>query len=132
MMQKGKAEWGDKQMQNLLGSILRIGVLSSAAVVILGGILFFIQHPGETIDFSIFKSEPARLRNVHTIVIEALHFRSRSVIQSGILLLIATPVFRVLFSLAGFLIEKDKIYIFITSIVLAILCLSLFSSYLTL
>lgn len=130
-MQKEKAAWGDEQMQNLLGSILRIGVLTSAVVVIIGGILFFIQHPGETIDFRIFKSEPARLRNVHTIVIEAMNFRSRSVIQAGLLLLIATPVFRVLFSFIGFLIEKDKVYIFITSLVLIILCLSLFSSYLS-
>ncbi len=132
IMQKVKATWGDEQMRNLLGTLLRIGVLTSAAVVILGGILFFIQHPGETIDFRIFKSEPARLRNVHTIVMEAFHLKSRSVIQFGLLLLIATPVARVLFSLIGFVIEKDKIYIFITAVVLFILCGSLFSSYLTL
>jgi uncharacterized membrane protein len=129
--QKGRVAWGDEQMRNLLGTLLRIGVLTSAAVVIFGGILFFFQHPGETIDFRIFQSEPARLRNVHTIVLEALHFRSRSVIQFGLLLLIATPVARVLFSLVGFVIERDKIYIFITTMVLVILCCSLFSSYLT-
>jgi uncharacterized membrane protein len=128
--QKERVTWGDEQMRNLLGTLLRIGVLTSAVVVIFGGILFFIQHPGETIDFRIFKSEPARLRHVHTIIIEALHFRSRSVIQFGLLLLIATPVARVLFSLVGFVIEKDKIYIFITAMVLFILCCSLFSSYL--
>ena len=130
-MQKQKETWGDEQMRNLLGTLLRIGVLTSASVVILGAMLFFIQHPGETIDFTVFKSEPVRLRHVHTIVLEAIQFKSRSVIQFGLLLLIATPVVRVLFSLIGFVIEKDKIYILITSIVLGILCCSLFSSYLT-
>jgi uncharacterized membrane protein len=131
IMQKMRSTWGDEQMRNLLGTLLRIGVLTSAAVVIFGGILFFIQHPDETIDFSIFKSEPARLRNVHIIIMEALHLKSRSVIQFGLLILIATPVVRVLFSLVGFVIEKDKIYIVITAVVLVILCSSLFSSYIT-
>ncbi len=130
-MQKNKVVWGDLQMRNLLGSLLRIGVLTSASVVVLGAILFFIQHPGETIDFKVFKSEPERLRQFHSVVIEALQFRGKSVIQFGLLLLIATPVARVLFSLIGFIIERDKIYILITSIVLFILFCSLFSSYLT-
>lgn len=130
-MPNHKEAWGDQQMRNILGSLLRIGVLTSAIVVVIGGILFFIQHPGETIDYTIFRSEPARLRHVHTIFLEALQFKSRAVIQFGILLLIATPVARVFFSLVGFIIEGDKIYIIITFIVLAILCCSLFSSYLT-
>lgn len=129
-MLKYKRYQDDEQMRNVLGTLLRVGVLTSASVVILGAILFFIQHPGETIDFKIFKSEPARLRHVHTILIEAMQLKSRSVIQFGLLLLIATPVARVLFSLIGFIIERDKIYIFITSIVLVILCCSLFSGYL--
>lgn len=130
-MQKGKETWGDVQMRNLLGTLLRIGVLMSASIVFSGGVLFFIQHPGLKIDYTIFKSEPERLRNVHTILLEALQFKSRSIIQFGLLLLIATPVARVLFSLIGFMIEKDRIYIVITLIVLVILCGSLFSSYLT-
>ena len=130
MTTKSKLMIGDRQMRNFLGMLLRIGVFTSAAIVLIGAILYFIQHPGESMDFSVFKSEPARLRHVHTIVIEALQFRSRSVIQFGLLLLIATPVARVFFSLIGFIIEKDKIYIAITSLVLLILCFSLFSSYL--
>jgi uncharacterized membrane protein len=128
-MQKEKETWGDEQMRNLLGTLLRVGVLTSASIVLFGGILFFIQHPGLKIDYTEFKAEPERLRNVHTIVLEALRFKSRSIIQFGLLLLIATPVARVLFSLIGFMVEKDKIYILITLIVLIILCSSLFSSY---
>ncbi|HEY5510942.1 MAG TPA: DUF1634 domain-containing protein [Prolixibacteraceae bacterium] len=130
-MWKQRVEMGDRQMQNFLGTLLRIGVLTSAFIVVVGAVMYFIQHHGETMDYTVFKSEPARLRQVHTILIEALQLRSRAVIQFGLLLLIATPVARVFFSLIGFILERDKIYIVITTIVLFILCLGLFSSYLT-
>lgn len=45
--------------------------------------------------------------------------------QLGVLLLIATPVARVLFSFFAFLMEKDYLYVFITFIVLAILVFSM-------
>jgi uncharacterized membrane protein len=125
-MFKWVKSWNDEQMRIIMGSLLRIGVVSSAIIVLLGGILFFIQHPGETFDYNIFKGEPARLKQIQTILRETIELRSRAVIQSGILLLIATPLARVLFSLLGFIIEKDWIYVLITLIVLIILGLSLF------
>jgi len=60
-----------------------------------------------------------------------LNFRGRDIIQLGLLVLIATPVARVIFSLIGFLIEKDWIYVAITAVVLIILSVSLFSNYLS-
>lgn len=131
-MEKQREVMGDQQMRNFFGTLLGIGVLASAFIVVVGAILYFMQHSGETIDFKVFNSEPDRLRQVHTILMEAFQLRSRAVIQFGLLLLIATPVARVFFSLIGFIIERDKIYIVITTTVLIILCLSLFSSYFTL
>lgn len=114
-----------------MGKLLRVGVLAAAFLVVLGGILFFMQHPKEIFNYSTFKGEPAKFRQVHLIVREALNFRGRDIIQLGLLVLIATPVARVIFSLIGFLIEKDWIYVAITSTVLIILSISLFSNYLT-
>jgi uncharacterized membrane protein len=119
--------WNDEQMRTIIGSLLRIGVLSSAFLVISGGILFFIQHPGETFNYKIFKAEPARLEHFNTIFSEAIDLRSRAVIQLGLILLIATPVARVIFSLFGFFLEKDWVYVTITLIVLLILFYSLFT-----
>lgn len=124
-------QWNDGQMRDIMGTLLRVGVLAAAFLVVLGGVLFFIQHPNEIFDYTTFKGEPARFRQVHLIVKEAFNFRGRPVIQLGLLVLIATPVARVIFSLFGFLIEKDWIYVAITTIVLIILSLSLFSNYLT-
>jgi len=117
-------------MRDIMGTLLRVGVLTSASLVIVGGILFFFQHANEIFDFTTFKGEPARFRQVHLIVKEALNFRGRDVIQLGLLVLIATPVARVIFSLIGFLVERDWIYVAITSVVLIILSVSLFSNYL--
>jgi uncharacterized membrane protein len=120
--------WNDGRMRNIMGSLLRYGVLASALLVLVGGTLFFIQHHGENPDFRTFKGEPPRLRQVHLIIKEALNFRGRDIIQLGLLVLIATPVARVVFSLFGFLIEKDRTYVAITFLVLTILFVSLFSS----
>ena len=124
-------QWNDARLRDIMGSLLRIGVLTAAFLVVLGGILFFVQHPKEIFDFSTFNGEPAKFRQVHLIIKGALNFRGRDVIQLGLLVLIATPVARVIFSLIGFLFEKDWIYVAITAFVLLILSVSLFSSYLT-
>ena len=124
-------QWDDARMRNIMGSLLRVGVLAAAFLVVLGGVLFFIQHPKEVFDYTTFKGEPAKFRQVHLIVKEAMNLRGRDIIQLGLLVLIATPVARVIFSLIGFLIEKDWIYVSITAIVLIILFVSLLSNYLT-
>jgi len=46
--------------------------------------------------------------------------------QAGLLVLIATPVVRVMASVVGFVLERDRLYAAITIVVLAILLVSLF------
>jgi uncharacterized membrane protein len=54
----------------------------------------------------------------------AFAFSSRGIMQLGILLLIATPIFRVAFSVFAFLAEKDRMYVIFTLIVLCVLLYS--------
>jgi uncharacterized membrane protein len=49
-------------------------------------------------------------------------------IQLGLLLLIATPIFRVALSIVGFAIERDHLYVGFTAVVLVILLYSLLGS----
>jgi uncharacterized membrane protein len=51
--------------------------------------------------------------------------RPASVIQLGLLLLIATPVARVAMSLVAFILQRDRVYVVVTLIVLAVLIFSL-------
>jgi uncharacterized membrane protein len=48
-----------------------------------------------------------------------------AVVQTGLLLLIATPVLRVVFSLFGFARQRDWLYVALTLIVLAVLSVGL-------
>ena len=50
--------------------------------------------------------------------------------QLGLLLLIATPVARVIFSAIVFAVENDRMYLLFTLLVLAVLLYSLFGSFL--
>jgi len=117
---------GKKDMRIWISLILRTGVLASALLLLIGGILFHFQHPGTVFSFKSFAGEPERLREVSAIFNEALQFRSRSVIQFGILVLIATPVLRVIFSFIEFLIHRDWVFVLITAIVISTLFYSLF------
>ncbi|HZD33179.1 MAG TPA: DUF1634 domain-containing protein, partial [Candidatus Angelobacter sp.] len=67
-------------------------------------------------------------RSIPAIFAGALHLRARFVIQFGLVLLIATPVARVVLSAVGFAIERDYLYVALTLIVLAVLLYSLISS----
>jgi uncharacterized membrane protein len=85
------------------------------------------QHGGEPESHHVFRGTEAVDRFMPRIVQGAIGLRPRSIIQLGLLLLIATPILRVAFSLVGFAIERDRAYVIITSIVLAVLLYSLIS-----
>src|SRR5438105_8671508 len=110
-MTTGDGRWTDTRIEQLLGNLLRTGVLTSAAVVLLGGVLYLVRHGAEPADHRVFHGEPADLRSPAGIVLDALSFRSRGIIQLGVLLLIATPVLRVVFSVVGFALERDTTYV---------------------
>ena len=115
----------EEEMEILVGTLLRWGVLIAAAVTLLGGLLFLTHFGATPVDYRAFRGEPATLRSVRGIVGGALALDPRSVVQLGLLLLIATPVARVALSLVAFAKLKDRKYVVITAIVLAILLWSL-------
>jgi uncharacterized membrane protein len=117
--------WNDAKVEVIVGQLLISGVLLSALVVALGGLLFLLRHGGAAPHYHFFQGEPAELRSVRAILAGALHLESRAVIQLGLLLLIATPVARVIFTVVAFALEGDRPYVVITLIVLAVLLYSL-------
>jgi uncharacterized membrane protein len=118
----------DQEVDEWVGNLLRAGVLLAAAVVLLGGVVHLARHGGEPApDRGVFKGEPADLRSPVGIVQDALTLRGRGLIQLGLLLLILTPVARVALLTFAFLRQRDRAYVLITLIVLAVLLYSLFS-----
>ena len=119
----------DADMQLIIGWILRTGVTLSMAVVIIGGIFFIYRHGRSIADYSTFKGVPDFIQGTGNIIRNVFNVRGQAIIQLGIMLLIATPIIRVIFSAIGFILEKDHLYTFISLLVLFIILVSMFTGH---
>jgi uncharacterized membrane protein len=115
----------DDAMEREVGRWLKAGVLLAAAVVLAGGVAYLIGSGGTPFALQAFRGEPAELRSLAGIVGGAVALDSRAVIQLGVVLLIATPIVRVALTLAGFLRQRDRQYVALTTLVLGLLLFSL-------
>jgi len=117
----------DFDIESVMGSLLITGVIISCAVVLFGGV-YYLYHMGSSLPhYKTFSKEPSGLNSVKQIFNGVMHFDSLSIIQLGLLLLIATPIARVIFSVIGFLAEKDYLYVIISLLVLAIISYGAFN-----
>ena len=114
----------DEAFDELLAKVLRAGVLASAAIIVVGGIVFLRRHGLERLPYSTFTAEPGDLRSVRGIAIDAARGSGRGLIQFGLLVLIATPVARVVLSVFAFARQRDWTYVFITLLVVSLLAAS--------
>ena len=115
----------DQKMEVMMGQLLRAGVLIAAAVVLIGGLLYLSQNRGPRPDYSTFHGVAAELRSPAQIIRQIPTGNSNAIIQLGLLLLIATPIARVVFAAFGFFAERDRLYVVVSLIVLAVLMYSL-------
>lgn len=117
----------DRDVEKIVGKLLRFGVITASLVVLLGGILFLVQNGTQgRPDYHIFKGEENDFITFDGIFKWLFTFKPMAIIQFGVLLLIITPILRIIFSLFAFILEKDKLYVVITLIVLAIILGSTF------
>jgi uncharacterized membrane protein len=112
-------------LQNVVGRILQTGVILAAVVVLAGGMAYLAAHGMHPAAFHAFRGEPAELRSLGAIVRGVTQWNSLGIIQFGLVILIATPIARVAFSLVAFALERDRTYVLITLVVLAVLLYSL-------
>jgi len=93
----------------------------TAYVLTFGGLMLLFHHGREIPSYSTFRGEPEAIRTLSGIVHGAAGLDARSIIQLGLVLLIATPILRVAFTWVAFALQRDRMYVLITSIVLAVL-----------
>jgi uncharacterized membrane protein len=107
---------------SIIGWILRSGVLLSAVIILFGFILLLAQigeQPGIAMSIGTF---PHSLSQVWSGIIV---LRPQAIIIIGLLLLIVTPVISVTTALVAFAVERDRRFVVIACIVLAILLASM-------
>lgn len=121
--------WSDQQVEQTIGNLLRIGLLVATALVLVGAAIYLRNHGSEAPEYRIFRGEPPDLRGLPGIVGLVLDWRGRGFIQLGLLVLLATPVARVAFSIVAFMLQRDAMYVAITVVVLIVLLYSIVGGY---
>jgi uncharacterized membrane protein len=135
----------DEIVAKRIGVLLRVGVTAAAALILMGGVIYLINHGTDPAEArGTFQEMPPEFSRPGAIFRGALFGRAsddnpqgpellagqgrgRALIQLGLLLLIATPVMRVVVSVYAFTRERDLLYVAFTLIVLAVLLYGLFS-----
>jgi uncharacterized membrane protein len=124
----------DQRLEVAIAMLLRTGVVLAAILVAIGGVMA-LRHPEAMVpNYRIFYAPGAAASTapantaMHSIAGVFRHLRNGSgvsIIALGLLVLIATPIARVLFAITGFAREHDILYTVISFVVLAILVFSL-------
>ncbi len=118
----------DEQLEQLLGKLLIWGVAVAACVALSGGVWYLGRHGMEAPHYKTFTRELPELMSLRGVLAGIRAGHSLNLIQLGLLLLIATPLARVLASLVVFLRRADYLYCAISGIVLAVLVFGLIFS----
>jgi uncharacterized membrane protein len=115
----------DQRMDTMMGRLLQTGVLLASTVVLIGGVLYLKTNAHHPVSYRTFLSEPADLRDPVQLFHLLATGNAAAIIQLGILLLIATPIARVAFAVIAFALQRDRLYVAVSLIVLAVLIISL-------
>lgn len=113
--------FNDARMEAIMGRLLQVGVLLAACVVLAGGVMYLRVHAGDQASYRAFVAHPLELRHPAALLRGIGHGDAAAIVDLGILLLIATPICRVIFAVVGFAIERDRLYVAISLTVLAVL-----------
>lgn len=117
-------------MNNVISKVLRYGVLFSAAVIVLGAALLAARDAFSP-SVSLLHYDPNQIPHgpfpvtFSSLTAGLATGSPDAIIELGVLLLLATPVSRVLFSVFLFAAEHNRAYVYITATVLTLLLFSM-------
>jgi len=122
-----KQQPADYDIEQFIGLQLRYGVIIASLVVLAGGILYLCTTGNIPMPhYQEFIGEKAGFSTAHQIWNGVSNLNPKGIIELGVVILIATPILRIFFSLIGFMLEKDKLYTAITFLVLCVMLFSVF------
>lgn len=117
--------FNDDRMEAIMGRLLQVGVLLSSTTVFVGGVLYLRERASVPVSYRTFSGESGSLRHIAQLGHGIAYGDPAAIIQLGVLLLIATPIARVIFAAVAFAIERDRLYLAISLGVLTVLLVSL-------
>lgn len=110
-----------RQTEVIISFILRAGVVVSGVIIAFGSVLYFIEAARQP---NGPHAPPHELATIGGILHDLLTGDPLAIIMLGLILLLLTPVLRVIVSIGAFALERDWRYVAITSLVLIILIIS--------
>lgn len=118
-------------MNEVIGRILRYGVIISGTIITIGTLLLVFERGGLDAAPSLAYYPNQIPHGQFDVSLGGLaaglaSFQPYSLIELGVLVLLATPVSRVLASVILFALQGDKTFVYITTVVLLILLFSIF------
>lgn len=117
------------ELEDVIGWTLRIGVIISIALILLGLALLVVK-PSEPHILRLLSSPTSPINSSAIPPLQSLagvyQFNGIDIILLGLMVLIATPVMRVVMGIVQFARERNYIYVVITTIVLFNLIFSIF------
>jgi uncharacterized membrane protein len=117
--------FADKDIQVILGTLLRVGVILSMSVVFVGAVFYLLMNSSHVVNYSKFLPGNGSYSSMSQVWAGLKAHDGAAIIQMGTLLLIFTPITRVVFSVFSFLIERDYLYVVIGMFVLSVILFSL-------
>jgi uncharacterized membrane protein len=120
------SKFNDTRMESIMGLLLRFGVVLASTVVLAGGVFYLLDHSGESPNYRTFVPHSLSLRHPAEWMSGIARSQANAIIELGILLLVATPIARVMFAAVAFAIERDRLYVAISLTVLAVLLYGMF------
>jgi uncharacterized membrane protein len=114
-----------RPLETAVSRILRAGVLAALLASIAGALLHFLHHPADRVSFATFTGVDPALASPIAILRRAARADGLALMQLAVLILIATPVVRVLASLVTFAILRDRLFTLASLLVLLMLALGL-------
>jgi len=122
-----KTFWQERDVEVFIGQQLRWGVISASIIAFIGGVIYLFSHGHDTPAYTTFTGAPLYVRHLPGIIHGVLQLDGLAIIQLGVVVLLATPITRIAFSVLAFAMEKDVLYVVITMIVLGVIVFSIFS-----
>jgi len=119
----------DVDLNRSVGNLLRLGVILSVITSLIGFVKLFTEGFKMPRKYKLLDMGTSSEKVWGHFWETLCRGEGMAIIQLGILMLIFTPLMRIIFALIGYLKEKDYIYVVISSIVLAIMAISFFTGY---
>jgi len=128
-MSEAHPEWSDQAIEEAVAALLRTGLQLATTLVLVGAAIYLARHGSEQPEYRIFHGDLPTLRGLRGIIALSIDWRGRGIIMLGLLVLLATPVARVAFCMFAFAMQRDRLYVGITFVVLTVLLYSIVGGY---